>query len=213
MEYFPYGDIEITYLKSKDKILGDAIDKIGFVRRNVNTDLLSSLVTSIIGQQISISAAKTINSRLTSKIGIITASGIIGLGLEALQSCGITMKKANYIYELCHKIMNKEIDLELLRNLNDDDVIKNLIKIKGIGKWTAEMFLISSLLRKNIISFDDLAIHRGMRMLYNLDNINKETFSIYRDLYSPYATVASIYLWQVASGKFGYIDPKQKQNN
>lgn len=210
MEYFPYSETEINYLKSKDLILGNEIDKIGIIKRAINTDLFSSLVESIVGQQISSAAAKTVNARLLDKARDYKAESIFALGINEIQSCGLSFRKATYIYEICEKVINKELDLESLQQLNDDDVIKELVKLKGIGKWTAEMLMIFSMKRPNILSFDDLAIHRGMRMLYQLESIDKLTFENYRQLYSPFASTASLYLWEISSGKYGHVDPKVK---
>lgn len=212
MDYFPYGNIEINHLKSRDKILGDQIDKIGFINRAIDSDLFTSLVTSISSQQISTAAARTINGRLLAKAGQLTPQTLLALGVNEIQTCGLSIRKATYIYEICDKIMNDELDLEKIEKLSDEEAINELSKLRGIGRWTAEMLLMFSMLRKDILSYDDLAIHRGMRMLYQLEKIDKETFTYYRKLYSPYGSIASIYLWVISSGQFGHIDPKQKQS-
>lgn len=210
MDYFPYGELEIKYLKSKDPLLGNEIERIGFIKRPVNTDLFSSLISSIISQQISTAAAKTINNRLITKAGEITATALYKLGIDEIQSCGLSFRKTNYIKEITDKVINNHLDLESLKQLGDEEVIKELIKLKGIGKWTAEMILIFSLLRTDILSYDDLAIQRGLRMLYNLENIDKDVFNQFKNIYSPYGSIASIYLWEISSGGYGHIDPRAK---
>ena len=92
--------------------------------------------------------------------------------------------------------LRKEIDLEKIKEMADEDVIKTLVKLKGIGKWTAEMLMIFSLKRPDIISYDDLAIRRGMMKLYKHRDITPELFEKYRRRYSPYSSVASLYLWE-----------------
>ena len=208
MDYFPYGNKEINYLKSKDIILGNEIDKIGLIKRPIDADLFTSLVTSITSQQISTAAARTINGRLLAKAGTLTPESLLALGVNEIQTCGLSIRKATYIYEICEKIINKEFNLDEIENLNDEEAIKELTKLRGIGRWTAEMLLLFSMLRKDILSYDDLAIQRGMRMLYQLERIDRNTFESYRELYSPYGSVASLYLWDIASGKHGHIDPK-----
>jgi len=211
MKYFPYSDFDTDYLKSKDKTLGEMIDKIGFINRKVNTNLYESLVESIVGQQISTSAAVTVFGRLVDKVLTITPENIINLGIKGIARCGMSMRKASYIYDSTMKIIIGEVDLDNLENLTDEEVITELTKLRGIGKWTAEMLLIFSMLRKDILSYDDLAIQRGMRMLYQIDKIDKSTFEYYRELYSPCGSIAAIYLWDISSGKYGHIDPKTKK--
>jgi DNA-3-methyladenine glycosylase II len=198
--FFQYGETEIAYLKSKDKILGSAIDKIGHIKRAVDTDLFSSVIHHIIGQQISSAAQKTIWKRINNELGEITEDVICGLSIEKIQKFGTTFRKAEYIKNFSHKIKCGELNTDELKNKSDDDVIKELSKLKGIGQWTAEMLMIFCLQRPDILSYNDLAIHRGLRMLYHHKVINKKMFEKYRRRYSPYGTVASLYLWSIAAG-------------
>lgn len=207
MEYFPYGQKEIAYLKSRDIILGKEIEKIGLIKRPIDTDLFTSLITSITSQQISAAAARTINGRLMAKVNELTPKSLIALGIDEIQSCGISFRKANYIYEICEKIINHELNLEEIEKADDEEAIRELVKLRGIGRWTAEMLLLFCMLRKDILSYDDLAIQRGMRMVYQLQDIDKATFNYYRTLYSPYGSIASLYLWEIASGRHGHVDP------
>ena len=207
MEYFPYGQKEIAYLKSRDIILGKEIEKIGLIKRPIDTDLFTSLITSITSQQISAAAARTINGRLMAKVNELTPKSLIALGIDEIQSCGISFRKANYIYEICEKIINHELNLDEIEKASNEEAIRELVKLRGIGRWTAEMLLLFCMLRKDILSYDDLAIQRGMRMVYQLQDIDKATFNYYRSLYSPYGSIASLYLWEIASGRHGHVDP------
>ncbi len=212
--YFKYGEKEISYLKSKDKLLGEAIDKIGYIERPVQSDLFSSLVNSIIGQQISTTAHLTVWSRVCDLLGEVTADTICEIDSEKLQKCGLTFRKVNYIKDLAKKVQNGEFNIEALWEKSDEDVIAELTSLKGIGVWTAEMLMIFCMQRQNILSFGDLAIHRGMRMLYHHRNIDRQLFLKYRRRYSPYCTVASLYIWKVAGGAIeGMKDyaPKKKR--
>lgn len=212
--YFAYGNQEVEYLKSKDKALGEVIEKIGHIERKVDPDLFSSVVHHIIGQQISTKAQETIWQRMNKAVGEINADSIASLGTEQLQSFGITFRKAEYLMDFSKKVQNNEFDLEDLRQKSDGDIIKVLVSLKGIGVWTAEMILLFCMQRPNIFSFDDLAIQRGLRMLYHHRKITKPLFEKYRRRYSPYCSVASLYLWAVAGGAIdGMKDyaPKEKQ--
>lgn len=198
MKYFKYGNKEMDYLKERDPILGAAIDRIGFVKREVNPDIFSALISSIISQQISTKAAITVKNRLLELVGEIKPENIIKLDLEEIQKCGMSMRKADYINSIAEAVISKAVDLNNLNKLSDGEVIKELTKLKGVGEWTAEMLLIHSLQRPNVLSFKDLGIRRGLMRLYSLDHISKDEFEVYRNRYSPYNTVASIYLWKIS---------------
>lgn len=198
MKYFKYANKEMDYLKESDPILGAAIDRIGFVKREVNPDIFSALISSIISQQISTKAAITVKNRLLELVGEIKPENIIKLDLEEIQKCGMSMRKADYINSIAEAVISKAVDLNNLNKLSDEEVIKELTKLKGVGEWTAEMLLIHSLQRPNVLSFKDLGIRRGLIRLYSLDHISKDEFEVYRNRYSPYNTVASIYLWKIS---------------
>jgi len=200
-QYFQYGDLEINYFKSKDKKLAEVIDRIGIVKREVIPDLFSALVNSIVGQQISMKAQATIWQRMLDKLGEITPRSIQALPAEELQKTGISMRKTLYIKNIAEKILNGEFDIERLQGLPDREVIKELTALNGVGVWTAEMLMIFSMQRMNILSWNDLGIRRGLTLLYNLQQLDKNTFEIYKERYSPYCSVASFYLWEISLGK------------
>lgn len=195
-KFFDYGDTEISYLKDTDNILGAAIKSLGRVERTVIPDLFAALVFAIIGQLISAKASHTIWERMQNRLGEITPSNIITQSIDDIQACGMTMKKANYIKNAAINVLDGKFDLNGLYALSDDQVIKQLSSLDGVGKWTAEMLLLNSMERPDIVSYGDIAIRRGMCKLYGFSEISKGQFDIYKARYSPYGSVASIYLWQ-----------------
>jgi len=199
MNYFKYGEIEIEYLSKKDKKLGIEIDKVGMINREVNPDTFSALISSVISQQISTKSATTVKNRLMELTKKITPENLENTELELIQKCGMSLRKANYIKGIANSAITKEVDFEKLNTLSDERIIKELSLLKGIGEWTAEMILIHSLQRPNILSYKDLGIRRGIMRLYGLEELSKEQFEMYRNIYSPYCTVASIYLWEISS--------------
>jgi DNA-3-methyladenine glycosylase II len=199
-QYFEYGDREIAFLKSKDPALGKAIDEIGHVYREVIPDMFKALINSIIGQQISTKAQETIWIRFLDMFPPASPEYIASLPIETIQTCGISIKKALYIHEIAGSILDESLDLEKLQTMSDAEVSKRLIRIKGVGIWTAEMLMIFSMQRPDIISSDDMAILRGLRMLYRHRNITPKLFAKYKKRYSPYASIASFYLWQISHG-------------
>lgn len=199
--YFQYSKVETDYLKQKDKKLAEVIDMLGYIERPVNHDPFTSIVYHMIGQQISTKAHQTIWKRMIGELGIISPDTLINVGKETIQSFGITFKKASYILEFAEKVQRNELDLESLSNLSDDEIIKELTKLNGIGTWTAEMFLIHCLERPNVFSYGDLAVLKGIKIVYHHKKIDRKLFERYKKRFSPYGSVASIYFWAIAGRK------------
>lgn len=211
---FEYSNKEIEYLKSKDKTLSEIIDKVGKIKRTLKGELFEALVHSVVGQQISIAAQENIWNRLVKKIKDVNAENILLLSDDELQSVGLSFRKVEYIKGFTCKVKSGEFDLEGLHKLSDDEVCKKLSSLKGIGVWTAEMIMLFSMQRYDILSFGDLAIQRGLRMIYHHRAITPKLYEKYKRRYSPYASVASLYIWAVAGGAIeGMKDyaPKEKK--
>ena len=188
------------HLMRADERLAFLIDSIGTYNHELRTDYYRSLVYSIVGQQLSSTVAKVIKNRLLSLCGEIQPINLINCSDETLRETGISRPKIAYIKNLSMQILDGHLDLESLTELPDDEVIAQLTKIKGIGCWTAEMFLIFSLGRPNVLSVKDVGLQRAMKWLYNLDQYpNEATMKKYGALWDPYCTVASLYLWEVVN--------------
>lgn len=212
--YFEYGTKETDYLKSKDIRLGEVIDRIGHIDRAVDTDLFSAVIHHIIGQQISTKAQQTIWSRMLEKYGDVTADVIAEADQNELQALGTTFRKVGYIQDFSRKVQSGEFDIGAVAQMSDEEAIKALAALKGIGVWTAEMILLFCLQRPDIFSYDDLAIQRGIRMVYHHRKIDRKLFEKYRRRFSPYCSVASLYFWAVAGGAIPEIKdyaPKSKK--
>ena len=212
--HFEYSETELGYLKQKDTALAQAIEKIGFVEVGIDPDIFSAAANSIIGQQLSMAAQTTVWNRLKDKVGAVTVESVLKLSLEELKSIGISYKKAEYIFGFAEQISSGSFNTDALTELPDEQVIEQLTSVKGIGVWTAQMLLIFSLGRKDVLSYGDLAIQRGLRMLYHHRNVGEKLFEKYRRRYSPYGSIASLYLWEIAQGAIpGMKDyaPKNKR--
>jgi len=201
MQYYKYGIKETEYLKKKDKKLGEAIERIGLIDREITPDLFPAIIDSIISQQISSKAAETVLKRLIDLIGELTPVNIVNIDIVKIQQCGMTLRKAGYIKNIAQKVLAGELDLEELTKLSDEDITNKLVALDGIGIWTAEMLLIFALCRPDVISYGDLAIRRGIMNLYGLKELSKDKFNRYKKRYSPYGTVASLYLWKLSTEK------------
>jgi DNA-3-methyladenine glycosylase II len=197
--FYSYGETEINHLKRRDKKMAAAIDRLGMLARPLSPDLFAALIRNIVDQQISVKAALTVNARLVALLGIVTPMTVAAASAEAIQGCGMTMRKAGYIKGAAEAALNGSLDLSAIAQLPDNDVIAQLSSLNGVGVWTAEMLLISSLCRPDVLSWGDLAIRRGMMNLYRHKTLPRERFERYRRRYAPYGTTASLYLWALSN--------------
>ena len=197
--YFEYGEEAVAYLKARDKKLAAAIDAVGHVLREMDdADLFSAIVHDIVGQQISTAAHRTVWARMKSLLGEVTPESIVSASEEELQACGITFKKAGYIKSIADKVRSGEFDLDAVADMSDKDAVAALSSLDGVGAWTAEMLLLFCLGRPDIFSYGDLAIHRGIRMVYHHRKVTREMFERYRRRFSPYGSIASLYFWEIS---------------
>lgn len=200
MLYFKYGEKEISYLKNKDKKLAEVIEKVGLIERKTDPELFSALVHHIVGQQISTKAQATIWERIKNSFGSVTPERVLNASMDEIRSFGISLRKVEYIKDFAEKVHTGEFDIEAAEKMEDDELIKYLTTLKGVGVWTAEMILLFCLQRPNVFSFDDLAIQRGLRMVYHHRKIDRKLFEKYKRRFTPYCSVASLYLWAVSNG-------------
>ena len=198
---FRYGKKEMEYLKSRDKRLGEVIDRIGRIRWTVEPDLFSAIVQNIVSQQISGSAAASILGRIEEALDEITPETVAKTDVRVFRACGVSLRKTEYIKDFAAKVISGELDLAAVAKMPDAEVIAALSSLRGIGVWTAEMLLLFTLQRPDILSYGDLGIHRGMRMVYRHRKITKALFEKYRRRLSPCGSVASLYFWMVAGGE------------
>jgi DNA-3-methyladenine glycosylase II len=198
--FFQYGEKEIEYLKKADKRLCKVIEQVGFIEKKLRPDLFAALVHSIIGQQISMKAQRTVYEKMRQGLGGITPESIDAQSEETLQRFGITFKKAAYMKAAARKIISGEFDTDALHSMTDKEVMEKLTALDGIGEWTAEMLMIFTLQRPDVLSFKDLAIIRGLKRLYHHRTIDRARFERYRKRFSPYGSIAGFYIWEVAEG-------------
>lgn len=211
MKYFHYTQKQLNDLKDKDSKLKEVIDKVGYIKREVDTDIFSSVIHHIISQQISTKAQLTIWNRLNDLVKELNPHNVLKLTDEQLQSIGITNKKVIWIKDFCFKVQEGSFDIEALKEMDDEECIQQLTSLKGVGRWTAEMILLFSMNRMNILAYDDLIIQRGLRMIYHHRKITKSLFKKYKRRFTPYGSIASLYIWKVGNGKVeGYKDYASK---
>ena len=199
MKFFEYGERELNHLKFVCDKMAVVIEKAGMLQRQVEPEIFKALISSIVSQQISTKAAVTVFSRLEALVDEMTADEILALADDEIKACGLSYRKVGYIKGIREAVRNGRLDLEDLSKMADDEVITTLIKLNGIGVWSAEMLLLFSMQRPDILSYGDLIIRKGIMKLYDLDKLSKRDFQKYKELYSPHGSVASLYLWDLAN--------------
>ena len=189
--------LAINNLKKKDKILKKIISQYKSEKITSKKNAFYTLAKSITGQQISVKAANAIWTQLEKKIKKINPNNILKIKRNEIKKCGFSKQKVNYILNLANFfIKNKKIEKKW-KKMDDKKIIEDLIKIKGIGKWTAEMFLIFYLLRPNIFPIADLGLHKAISINYKTKYpLQKLEIKKFKKKWSPWSTVATWYLWR-----------------
>jgi DNA-3-methyladenine glycosylase II len=190
---------EAEELLSKDKYIKPLIQKWGSctIKPKVHADYFQALVGEIIGQQLSGKVADVIELRLKSKIvGRLSPDKILSLPEAELRNCGMAWSKVRAIKDLSEKIITNKLHIKMLSELSDSDVKKELVSVKGIGPWTADMFLMFTLGRVDVFPTEDLGIKKGFEKVTGKkwDKIKSAKFS--EKYWKPYRTIASWYLWR-----------------
>lgn len=201
MKYFSYSTVETDYLSAQDPALGAVIARMGHIDREVIPNLFTALINSIAGQQISGKALATVWARLCDRLSEITPNSVLAAGEDGLRACGLSGRKAGYMLAAARAVQDGTLDIHSLVDKTDAEVIQTLVALPGVGRWTAEMLLIFSLQRPDVLAFDDLGIRKGLCRLYGWDEVTREQFEDCRARFSPYGTVASLYLWALAAEK------------
>jgi len=160
------------------------------------SDHFYNLTRNIIYQQLAGKAASTIFSRFEKQLnGKIDPVKITQSDPQSLRDCGLSWAKVKYVKDLAEKVITKEVIIDSLDTLDDESVINELVKVKGIGRWTAEMFLIFTLKRPNIFSFGDLGLANGFAKLYDMPNASIKDIESKVKLWHPYKSYGSLALW------------------
>lgn len=190
---------KIAHLKKSDPILKLIIEGIKLHEITVTRGYFEALVEAIVSQQLSVKAADTIFARfvaLTPGKKFPTPREILKMPTPKMRKCGLSGMKVSFIKDLSKKVLNGSIDLKKIDLMSDEEVTKHLVAVKGIGQWTAEMFLMFSLGRDDVFSYGDLALRKAMQRIYKM---KKEPTPAQAEKISakwkPYRTLGSRYLW------------------
>ena len=191
----------IRHLKSSDSVLAALIEKHGICTITPALDNpFHALVSSIISQQISANAARAIKGRIFDLLGgnRFTPEGILKMSPKNYKTAGLSRSKRDYIRKLTLAVRNGELEFNSLAGCDEEEVISKLVTLSGVGRWTAEMFLIFGLGKPDVLSVTDAGLRRAFRLAYNLQQIpSADEMILIGEPWRPYRSVASWYLWRV----------------
>tara|TARA_B100000900_G_scaffold416232_1_gene450355 strand:+ start:7593 stop:8219 length:627 start_codon:yes stop_codon:yes gene_type:complete len=191
----PYWELAKKELSSNDKTLADIIEKYDDLELISRGDIFFTLIRSIIGQQISVKAASTVWSKFTKEVGDIKPENILSTDIEKMRECGLSKRKTEYILGISESW--SEYKNHDWNNMSDQEVIEELIKLRGVGKWTAEMILIFTLLRPDIFPIGDIGMIRGIEKSYNSGvKMSIEDLYALSENWKPWRTVACCFMWR-----------------
>ena len=196
----------INQLSSIDPILKRLFSGFDIPKLKIEKNYFWSLCRSIIYQQISGKAAKTISDRFLAlfRSGInIQPTEVLDIDINSLYSVGLSRQKASYMKNIAEAFVNKLINNENFIMMNDEEILKQLTIINGVGRWTAEMFLIFTLRRSDVFPLTDLGVQKGFRIVYSLDELPTiDYMSEKAEKWKPYRTIVTLYLWNAVEGPF-----------
>ncbi len=190
------------HLTTHDPVLAPIIARFGLATIRPHRNYYQELVDSIIGQQLSVKAAHTIRERfcaLFDSSGLPSVEAILTKNVDELRMAGLSRNKATYVRDLAQHIVDGTVTFDHLENMSNDEIIKELTAVKGIGEWTAHMFLIFCLGRLDVLAHGDLGIRSGIQKLYQLDHLpaSQEVASIcQQNHWHPYESLACWYIWR-----------------
>ena len=189
----------VRHLKQADPVMADVIGRVGPIEMVLRRGRFLTLVRSIIGQQISTSAARSINERIRRAVRPrwVTPESLGKLSDEDLRGLGVSPQKIGYLRDLAEAVASRSVRLERIHRLDDEAVIEDLVRVRGIGRWTAQMFLIFCLGRLDVFAPLDLGIRAGIEREYRMPEIpDLPRCEQMAEAWAPYRSVACLYLWR-----------------
>lgn len=192
-----YWQHATTELAQNDKVMHALITRYTDATLTSRGDAFTTLIRSIVGQQISVKAAESVWQKVIATLPDITPNTIYNTNDDTLRACGLSFRKISYAKDCAQHFMNDSLNEAIWHTLDDEALIKVLIKIKGIGRWTAEMFLIFHMQRPNILPLNDIGLQRAVSIHY-CDNqaIDKHIIKDIAESWQPWCSVATWYLWR-----------------
>ena len=184
-------------LAARDAVLKVLIRNYEGPQLQSRSDAFMTLARSIVGQQISVQAAESVWQKLLESVGSLGPATIVRMDPSKLRACGLSSKKSTYLIDLAEHFLDGSLEIERWGDHDDEQLIAELTRVKGIGRWTAEMFLIFFMMRPNILPVDDIGLQRAMSLHYNNGKpLSKLKMRQISNEWQPWRTVATCYLWR-----------------
>ena len=196
-----YWDDACKHLARRDRVMKKLIPQFGEARLQSRGDAFTTLARSIVGQQISVKAAQSVWDRLVALLGVpstrVAPARVEAMQPAALRQAGLSQRKAEYLLDLAQHFSSGAVHVQQWRQMEDEAIVEELVAIRGIGRWTAEMFLIFHLMRPNVLPLDDLGLLKGISQSYfSGEPVSRAEAREVGDAWAPYRSVATWYLWR-----------------
>ena len=192
-----YWDEACQHLMKKDRVMKRLIPKFGSARLETRGDAFVTLARSIVGQQISVKAAQTVWDRFAKLSRRLTPRQVLKLKVDDMREAGLSARKVEYLVDLALHFDNGDLHVTDWQAMEDEAIIAELIGIRGIGRWTAEMFLIFHLMRPNVLPLDDVGLINGISQSYfSGEAVSRSDAREVAAAWSPYCSVATWYIWR-----------------
>ena len=192
-----YWDAACQHLMKKDRVMRKLIPGFGDVRLETRGDAFVTLARSVVGQQISVKAAQTVWNRFAALTRSITPRSVLKMNIDDMRAAGLSSRKVEYIVDLALHFQDGRLRLKQWPEMSDDDIISELVQVRGIGRWTAEMFLIFHLMRPNILPLDDVGLINGISKNYfSGETVSRSDAREVAVAWAPYCSVATWYIWR-----------------
>ncbi|EHR70942.1 HhH-GPD superfamily base excision DNA repair protein [Burkholderiales bacterium JOSHI_001] len=196
-----YWDDACKHLAKRDRVMKKLIPQFGEARLQSRGDAFTTLARSIVGQQISVKAAQSVWDRFAALVGgpstRIAPKAVLGHEVPALREAGLSARKAEYLTDLARHFESGAVHVKQWQQMDDEAIIEELVAIRGIGRWTAEMFLIFHLMRPNVMPLDDLGLIKGISVNYfSGESVSRAEAREVGDAWTPFRSVATWYIWR-----------------
>jgi DNA-3-methyladenine glycosylase II len=196
-----YWDDACRHLTRRDRVMKKLIPQFGEARLESRGDAFTTLARSIVGQQISVKAAQAVWERLASVVGGLSTrlqpSAVLALDVETLRAAGLSARKTDYLADLARHFESGAVHVREWQQMEDEAIIEELVAIRGIGRWTAEMFLIFHLMRPNVLPVDDLGLIKGISVNYfSGEPVSRAEAREVGEAWAPFRSVATWYIWR-----------------
>ena len=197
----PYWDEACRHLARRDRVMKKLIPQFGEARLQSRGDAFTTLARSIVGQQISVKAAQSVWNRFVEVVGGPTIHlapvAVLSQDTAALRGAGLSARKAEYLSDLARHFESGAVHVQQWQQMDDEAIIDELVAIRGIGRWTAEMFLIFHLMRPDVLPLDDVGLIKGISLGYfSGEPVSRAEAREVGDAWAPYRSVATWYLWR-----------------